>query len=93
MANVTDYSKLRAGKERMYGFFCGGDPRLFQPESESCTPNELENWRAACAEWDRRDAECVDGEGEPSDFVHGPGFTLTLSGFGIGVQWFDGELF
>lgn len=93
---MSDYAKLRAGLDVVYGFFCGGDPRLFQPDEDSCTAEEIERWRAACVEWDRREAAGVAGlgQGEETDCVHGPGFTLTLSGFGIGTQYHvfeDGE--
>lgn len=36
-----------------YGFFCGGDPRQFHPDSEGQTPEEAENHRKACEAWSR----------------------------------------
>lgn len=40
-----------------YGFFCGGDPRYFTPDEESCLPEEIQRWNEACAMWDRADEE------------------------------------
>lgn len=37
--------------EMGYGFFCGGDPRKFWPDRESCSETELENHAKACAKW------------------------------------------
>lgn len=41
-----------------YGFFPGGDPRCFSPDSEESgtTPEEHAAWVAACKAWDAADA-------------------------------------
>ena len=78
--------------EYCYGFFPGGDPRLFSPDSDSM-PEELENHRQACAAWDR--GECrseSDGqwvseneapEGVPTRIIH-----LQRCQFGLGsYEW------
>lgn len=41
------------GDEPCYGFFLGGDPRLFTPDGESNTPEEIESHRVACEAWER----------------------------------------
>lgn len=52
-----------------YGFFPGGDPRQFHPDSEGQTPEEAENHKAACAAWDagstasESDGQCIPGVG------------------------------
>lgn len=42
-------------REQTYGYFPGGamDPRLFDPDEEVNTPDEMAAWRAACEAWDR----------------------------------------
>lgn len=48
-----------------YGLFSGGDPRLFQPDAEYCSPEELTRHKAACEEANRleaaRDLPCPSG--------------------------------
>lgn len=39
-------------EDSSYGFFTGGDPRLFTPDSENA-PEEIAAHKAACAAWDR----------------------------------------
>lgn len=67
-----------------YGFFPGGDPRRFYPDLESNTPEELASHKAACERWDAGDTTAL-----PGSCVHGPGFILTLSGFGLGSYDYD----
>lgn len=56
-------------KQYGYGFFPGGDPRLFSPDSEGQTTEEAEAHRAACAAWDagatesEPDGTCIPGFG------------------------------
>lgn len=70
--NVTEYG---------YGFFPGGDPRLFSPDGDA-TLEELENHRLACEAWDR--GEQVS---EP-DCQHLPGAIVTRCQFGFGsYEW------
>lgn len=40
-----------------YGFFTGGDPRMFSPDEQDCTPEEIAAHKAACDLWDKADAE------------------------------------
>ncbi len=35
----------------IYGFFCGGDPRKFEPDREYCLPHEIAAHKEACARW------------------------------------------
>lgn len=69
--------------EHGYGFFPGGDPRLFSPDGDA-TPEELENHRQACAAWDR--GEC---RSEPDGTWVGPVHLLRCQ-FGLGsYEWTD----
>lgn len=85
MLELAEISSTRSG----YGFFPGGDPRCFSPDSDS-TPEELERHKLACAAWDR--GEHLDSEpagvsaGDEKSFVH-----VTLSKFGIGGFSFRNE--
>ncbi len=74
-----------------YGFFCGGDPRHFTPDEECCSPEEIQTWNAACAMWDRAEAENLTLEAEASSgravynekgemVMH-----ITMARYGIGV--------
>lgn len=54
-ANMSDDNEWEYG----YGYFPGGDPRLFSPDAESCTDAEIEAHRLACDAWDRGDQVCV----------------------------------
>ena len=47
---------MRRRTETGYGFFCGGDPREFEPDVESCLDHEIANHKAACALWDEAEA-------------------------------------
>jgi hypothetical protein len=75
-------------REQVYGFFPGGDPRDFTPDTESCTPEEIARWKADC--------ELVE-RGEPIDASHscewhelpGGGLAHVLAPrYGIGVYLF-----
>jgi hypothetical protein len=52
-----------------YGFFPGGDPRQFHPDSEGQTEEEAAKHKAACAAWDagkttsEPDGVCIPGVG------------------------------
>lgn len=46
-----------------YGFFPGGDPTTFTPDSDN-RPEEIENWKEACRRWNEGNKE-----GEPSSHV------------------------
>lgn len=63
--SITEYECPIPHVESGYGFFCGGDPRNFHPDHESCTPEEIERHRLACSEAERldsaRDLPCPSG--------------------------------
>lgn len=73
---IEDFEFCGAG----YGVFPGGDPRLFDPDEEVCTVAEVENWKAACVEWDR--GAGVDRG--PGCATMGDGSVWTGGGFGLG---------
>lgn len=54
--SITDYECPEPHVEMGYGYFCGGYPRDFLPDYESCTPEEIENHRKACEEANRSEA-------------------------------------
>ena len=71
-------------KEYGYGFFPGGDPRLFRPDEEGTTAEEHANHLAACEAWDR--GECTSApDGTWVGNVH-----LLRCQFGLGsYEWTD----
>jgi hypothetical protein len=83
----------------VYGYFCGGDPRLFTPDFEVCSAEELEAHKTACAAWDRGECEDVGGPRQPlteddiavlremtgRDIAGG---TKTIAHYGMGMQVF-----
>lgn len=75
--------------EEGYGGFPGGDPRMFKPDVEVCTPEEVERHRLACIEWD-------EGRGidrGPSCSFAGDGSAHTMTGFGVGTYtWIPDEV-
>lgn len=72
--------------ETVYGLFPGGDPRRFSPDEESCTPEEIARWEAACAA-----ANQAEAEGREIDYLApgcltlGDGSAWDGTGLGIGV--------
>lgn len=79
-------------KQIGYGFFPGGDPRDFTPDSECCTAEEKAAWKEACEQWNR--GEKVVCEGSHRWLVDREGNvigTATVSGFGIGIYTYDEE--
>lgn len=79
------------GVQCQYGFgWRGLDPRNFDPDRESCTPQELAAHAAAVADWERAESEGIDlcehnpPPGEPcSQHRHAGG-----GSWGIGTYWF-----
>lgn len=81
-------------QETSYGYFPGGDPRLFHPDHESCSEDEIAAHKTACEAWDR---------GEKIETPPGCRFLTDCEGafigrvcdsrFGVGVYWFDIETF
>lgn len=74
----------------VYGFFHGGDPRHFHPDSEDCSPQEIENHRKACEQADEADRLNADpGLPCPSGWIrdeNGKAIAHVLRApFGIGV--------
>jgi len=61
--SITQYKCPVPHQESGYGFFCGGDPRLFHPDGECCSEKEIANHKAACELWD--DAESRGETPEP----------------------------
>lgn len=49
-----DFIVAAAQEDQHYGFFLGGDPRLFTPDGEN-EPHEHAAHKAACEAWDRGD--------------------------------------
>ncbi len=65
----------------MYGAFCGGDPRHFTPDEESCTPEEIGRWNRAVARFE-------DGpqSPEPAACETAGDIRVHFSGFGYGIM-------
>lgn len=51
--SIDKYQCPSPQTETGYGYFPGGDPRLFHPDHECCSPEEIAAHREACAAWDR----------------------------------------
>lgn len=66
-------------KEQTYGYFPGGDPRLFTPDVDVCTPEEIEAHRSACSAADAGDSK-----------EHPPGHGLLQRGDGGFALWHGG---
>lgn len=71
-----------------YGPFPGGDPRLFKPDEEVCTPAEIEAWKVACAAWSA--GEQVDRG--PSCATMGDASVWAGTGFGVGTYQLKREV-
>ena len=73
-----------------YGFFPGGDPRCFSPDSEESgtTPEEHAAWVAACKQWDAAEAAGTRPGGDLCCFsiepVPGGHVIVTRVCFGLG---------
>lgn len=55
LAETLSFLKELAEPSLTYGLFPGGDtdPRTFVQDEESCTPEEIAAYKAACAAWER----------------------------------------
>jgi len=62
------------------GTFRGGDPRKFIPDTDACTPEQIENWKAFCRIWNA--AESAGDTLPPEPMQDSP----ENSAFGIGYQ-------
>jgi len=71
-----------------YGFFCGGDPRTFFPDPESCRLEEIENHKRACALWNDAEArgETPTPEACPSGWNEDRTIHVLRAPYGLGVQ-------
>lgn len=74
-----------------YGFFPGGDPRRFTPDSEESgtMQDERAAWEAACAKWNEAEKAAVQLTAEEGSCLHLPGLIITRSGFGLGVYTYE----
>lgn len=75
-----------------YGYYLGGDPRLFTPDQDSSTEQEMQAWRDACAAWERGEQDDPGPACKPFAGGH-----VTMSTYGLGVtvtEWdCDGQDF
>ncbi|MCZ6868084.1 MAG: hypothetical protein O7G84_01110 [Gammaproteobacteria bacterium] len=92
MRHIAD-SIRQSAQETGYGFFPGGDPREFFPDGESCSNEELEAHRVACAEWDAGTGQDIGGpctvehveiERKDGSVLSGPAL-VTRAHYGIGT--------
>lgn len=96
--SITQYRCPHPHQESGYGFFHGGDPRDFHPDSDS-TPKERENHRKACALWDEAEArgETPEPEKCPSGWEYDadgkPIMHVLRAPYGIGVYTMEWEQF
>lgn len=80
-----------------YGFYCGGDPRKFNPDYESCSEQEIANHAAACKLWNDAEAkgQTPTPEACPSGWIYdkeGKPLTHILRApYGIGSYEFEVE--
>lgn len=84
-----------------YGFYIGGDPRKFHPDSEDCSAEEMANHAAACLLWNDMEAngETPTPEKCPSGFrtaKDGMVFHVLKAPYGIGTyeypdKWDDAD--
>lgn len=79
--------------ESSYGPFPGGDPRLFRPDEDCCTDEEIARWyRACCAAKHLEDeGRAVEGEFPPGCMTLGDGSVWTGGGLGIGTWLYQHE--
>lgn len=83
LRNIADQVRER-GTVSGYGYFPGGDPREFWPDSESCTPEELERHREACARLEAGEAvqvgsnhtDIIGDDGKPCGHLTHPVFGM-----------------
>ena len=77
-------------KDFCYGCFPGGDPREFTPDSEWCTPEEIEAHKRDCAAWDRGEKTTVPVSGMLPD-GNGGVMHVSRSSYGLGVYSIEFE--
>ena len=81
-------------KEPIYGFPCVENPHDFEPDRDSCTPEEIAFWENSKKRWDAgerdvRGKRCHDLL-DKSEAVCGH---VTQTSWGIGVNYVDMEDF
>lgn len=81
---ILPYLREAAQDQSVYGFFHGGDPRDFYPDSDA-TEDERAAHKAACEQYER------DAVGNPSCCEHRDGMTITKAPFGLGVNTYRDE--
>lgn len=97
--SITQYKCPTQGQDGGYGFFCGGDPRKFSPDHESCSPTEIENHKRACQFWDDAESrgETPEPEKCPSGWIYddaGKAIAHVLrSPYGIGMYSMEYDQF
>lgn len=73
-------------KSPIYGFPCVEDPRDFDPDRELSTPEEIETWRRACANYGKPTYEpnkgCYSQHDESGQLV----MHVTRTSWGVGVN-------
>jgi len=75
-----------------YGFFPGGDPKDFTPDSEGTKPEELEAWKVACKAWDEAEERGeVPDPMSPACQATGKGGFITFGKFGLGTYTIEHE--
>lgn len=59
-------------EEMVYGYFCGGDPRLFHPDMDDCSQEEIAFHKRACQIWDDAEerGETPEPENSPSGWIY-----------------------
>lgn len=102
---VLPHLEEEAQPQVTYGFYSGGDPRLFSPDADECKPVEIEAHRAACEAWERGERpdirracepnrepiDYTDKDGQKKTIAAGEGLAL-YAPFGVGVQtWINEE--
>lgn len=99
LSEVLDALRDIGFGEPSYGYFYGGDPRTFTPDTESCTSDEMEKWKADCKRWNEGDrtptpssctlnTESIALPNKEGEIVtHAPGsIILTRSFYGVGTN-------
>lgn len=95
--SIDEYLCPRPQQHTGYGFFCGGDPRKFHPDYESCEPREIENHTRACLLWNESEqrGETPEPEKCPSGWIYDdngkPIAHVLRAPYGIGVYTIDIE--
>lgn len=76
----------RQESEPCYGFFIGGDPRNFTPDTESCTPEEIALHKEHCAAWERGERPTVPVRTNTYDTEGNVATSVRYANYGIGVN-------